>query len=215
MQEITPVTPVNFFQISVDLLYLEGGENSLPMTSKNRSGFLLPDMGTLCAEESFAEISMGWSESGLAFFFKVKHPIERIFYPEIDRGDSIEVFIDTRDVKTSGYNTRFCHHFFFLPEPMEGVQAGEITHFRTDDRHELCDREQLRVKTERKSVGYELRAWIPKECLVGYDPDQFQRLGFTYRINRNYWASQHFSVISDDYRLEEQPSLWSQLRLVK
>ena len=175
----------------------------------------MPGTEVLCDEESFAEVSAGWNESGLGFFFKVNHPIERVFYPEITKGDSIEVFIDTRDVKTSGYNTRFCHYFFFLPESIDGIRAGEATHFRTDDQHELCDFELLQVNAQRKNRGYELQAWIPKKCLVGYDPEQFQRMGFTYRINRNYWASQHFSVISDDYRLEEQPSLWSQLRFVK
>jgi len=214
VHELAPVTPVNFFQLSADVCCLSEGKDPFPITSKNRGEFLLPDTAILCEEENFAEVSMGWRKSGLAFYFKVDHPIERCYYPEVYRGDSVEVFIDTRDVKTSGYNTRFCHHFFFLPESMEGVQAGEITHFRTDDRHELCDPELLKVKANKKSKGYELMAWVPRECLTGYDPAQFQRIGFTYRVNRNYWASQHFSVTTDDYRLEEQPSLWSQLRMI-
>lgn len=215
MNELSPVTPVNFFQLSADVFYLGEGNDCLAIDSRNRGEFLLPDTSVLCEEESFAEVSMGWRKSGLAFYFKVNHPVEQSFYPDVSRGDSVEVFIDTRDVKTSGYNTRFCHHFFFLPEPLDGVQAGEITHFRTEDRHDLCEPKLLKVKAKSKSKGYELQAWIPGECLTGYDPGQFQRMGFTYRINRNYWASQHFSVTSEDYRLEEQPSLWSQMRLVE
>ena len=215
MHELAPVTPVNFFQISADIKLIEGKTDFPPITSKNRGEYLLPETAVLCEEENFAEVSMGWHAGGLAFHFKISHPIERCHYPDVVRGDSIEIFIDTRDVKTSGYNTRFCHHFFFLPESVEGIQTGEITHFRTDDRHDLCDPDLIKVKAQKKIKGYELQAWIPKECLVGYDPNQFKRIGFTYRINRNYWGSQHFSVVTDDYRLEEQPSLWSQLRLIK
>ncbi|ADI37637.1 sugar-binding protein [Waddlia chondrophila] len=215
MHELSPVTPINFFQLSADLLYLSEENGLYSLDGKNRRRYLLPDTSVLCGEENFAEASMGWCEKGLAFYFKVDHPFERSYYPDVYRGDSVEVFIDTRDVKTSGYNTRFCHHFFFLPEPLEGIQAGEMTHFRTEDRHELCDAELLKVKAKKTSKGYDLQGWIPSGCLVGYDPGQFQRIGLTYRINRNAFVSQHFSVISDDYRLEEQPSLWSQMRLVR
>jgi hypothetical protein len=123
--------------------------------------------------------------------------------------------IDTRDVKTAGFNTRFCHHFFFLSEPVEGLVAGEITRFRTEDTHELCDPQDLKVISSRKKNSYTMNLFIPGSCLYGYDPDQFNRLGFTYRLNRAHGFPQHFSVVSEDYQIEQQPSLWSSLRLIK
>ncbi|MFQ5729983.1 MAG: sugar-binding protein, partial [Waddliaceae bacterium] len=159
--------------------------------------------------------AMGWKKEGIEFLFKVDKKFEEAFYPDVVRGDSVEIFIDTRNVKTSGYNTRFCHHFFFLPEAVEGHQAGELTHFRTEDVHELCDPSELKIKAQVKTNQYTLHIWIPRECLYGYDPEPFDRLGFSYRINRPYWESQHFSVVTEDYQLEQQPSLWSSLRLVK
>lgn len=157
---------------------------------------------------------MGWHADGIEVFANVQERFHRVSYPDIMSGDSIELFFDTRDVKTSGFNTRFCHHFFFLPEPIEGRQAGEITRFRTEDSHELCDPSKLNVKAQTKSSGYTMQIFIPAQCLYGYDVDQFSRMGFTYRVNRFHKDPQHFSVTSSDYQLEQQPSLWSSLNLV-
>jgi len=206
------LAPINFFQISAVCKFLE--ETSFPgITAKNAHKYLLPDTSSLCGEEHFADFSMGWNAEGLTFYVSVQEPFSQVFYPEPQRGDSVEVFIDTRDVKSSGYNTRFCHHFFFLPAAVEGVQAGEITRFRTEDVHELCDAKELLVLAQMKRDRYSLSAFIPAGCLHGYDPEQLKRLGFTYRINRSNGSAQHFSVISQEYQLEQQPSLWASLEL--
>ena len=122
--------------------------------------------------------------------------------------------IDTRDLKSAGFNTRFCHHFYFLAQAVEGQQAGEITHFRTEDRHPLCDSQALECQIKSSSKDYILQIFIPSQCLYGYDPKQFDRLGFTYRINRVGGHPQHFTVVSEEYQIDQQPSLWGSLRLV-
>lgn len=208
------LSPINFFQISVDCHPLK---DSLPFPQLQNlpKKYLLPDTSSLCAEDSFAQIAMGWSRLGLEFCVDSSESFYQASYPAVARGDSVEIFIDTRDVKTSGFNTRFCHHFFFLPESVEGQVAGEITHFRTEDSHELCDSNLLKVECTLKKNSYSMNIFIPMQCLHGYDPDQFDRLGFTYRINRKHGAPQHFSVTSTEYQLTEQPSLWTSVRLVK
>lgn len=60
-----------------------------------------------------------------------------------------------------------------------------------------------------------MKIFIPSQCLYGYDPKQFDRLGFTYRINRAGGQPQHFSVISQEYQIDQQPSLWGSIKLVK
>jgi hypothetical protein len=211
------LSPVNFFQIRAFCKHLGyTSESSFPKFPKTKiEPYLLPDTSALCGETTFARVAMGWNEEGIEVYVDVHHPIEHSFFPDIQRGDSVELFFDTRDVKTSGFNTRFCHHFFFLPEAIEGSQAGEITRFRTEDAHEPCDPAELKVKTQVRSKNYSMQIFIPSQCLNGYDPEQFDRLGFTYRINRFSGNSQHFSVTSDDYQLEQQPSLWSSLQLTK
>lgn len=210
------ITPVHFFQLSADCRYLEGAEEAFPLLSARKAAaFRLPDTSMLCAEEHFAEVSMGWNSGGLEFFIQFNEPFQESVYPEVTRGDSVELFIDTRDIKTSGYATRFCHHFFFLPEAVEGCVAGELTRFRTEDSHELCNAQDLQVKAEFGRKNYTMHIFIPSQCLHGYDPDQVNHLGFTYRINRYHDHPQHFSVTSNDYQIEQQPSLWASLQLVR
>lgn len=212
--EIIPLSPVNFFQISADCLHLPSG--LFPTLSvSNLKKYRLPDTSALCAEERFADVALGWSADGIEAFVNVSHRYHRVSYPDVASGDSIELFIDTRDVKTSGYNTRFCHHFFFLPEAAEGKQAGEITRFRTEDTHELCDSSRLQVRSHIKNNGYSINIFIPTQCLNGYDVEQFDRIGFSYRVNRSHGDPQHFSVTSTDYQIEQQPSLWSSLKLIR
>lgn len=214
--ELSPITPVNFFQISTECHYLNNFSlKNFPLLKSAKGKFLLPDTSALCSEKAFADVAMGWHEEGIEFFASVRVPFKRARYPEVDKGDSFEIFIDTRDIKTSGFNTRFCHHFFFLAEAIEGHQSGEITKFRTEDTHLLCDPDDLKVKAQLTGNGYILNIFIPNHCLYGYDPAQFNRLGFSYRINRAEGFPQHFSVVTEDYQIEQQPSLWSTLRLNK
>jgi len=210
-EEFVPITPVNFFQLTTECRHVPTGK----LSGRNFRKYLLPDTSGLCDNEHFADVAMGWNQQGMEFFVQVNKQFEDCCYPEVDYGDSVEIMIDTRDVKTTGFNTRFCHHFFFLPEPINDHQTGEITHFRTEDTHELCDPKDLQLKVQFKRDGYTMQIGIPRKCLNGYDPEQFDRLGFTYRINRPRWQSQHFSVVTEDYQVEQQPSLWSSIRLVK
>lgn len=212
MEEFVALAPITFFQIQLECHSIDAGFPKI--SAKNRQKYLVPNLSEFCSEWPFAEVSMGYNREGLEFFVAVEQPVHRVSYPNVTQGDSVELFIDTRDVKTSGFNTRFCHHFFFLPEAVEGHQAGEITRFRGEETHELCDPNELLVKSSCKSSGYTLQAFIPSSCLHGYDPEQFKRLGFTYRINRSAGPSQHFSVVSDAFTLEQQPSLWSSVKLV-
>ncbi|MCE5316361.1 MAG: hypothetical protein LLG04_03235 [Parachlamydia sp.] len=212
MEEFAGLAPINFFQLEIECPKVESGFPKI--NAKNKGRYILPNTSELCAEWPFAEVAMGWNGEGLELFIAIDQAVHRVSYPNVTQGDSVELFFDTRDVKTSGFNTRFCHHFFFLPEAVEGNQAGEITRFRGEETHELCDPKELSIKASLKSAGYTLQIFIPRSCLYGYDPEQFQRLGFSYRINRSSGPSQHFSVISDEYTIEQQPSLWSSVRLV-
>lgn len=210
--DFIPLNPINFFQIGFDCKSIDAKSWS---TKIEKAEFKVPDTSELSVEESFADVHMGWNADGLYFSVFLHVPFQQANYPNYDRGDSVELFIDTRDVKTSGFNTRFCHHFFFLPADVDGVQAAEVTRFRTEDVHELCDPKELKVLTDFSKKSYLIKIFIPSQCLYGYDPEQFDRLGFTYRINRHGGSSQHFSVSSLEYPIEQQPSLWSSVRLVK
>ncbi len=206
------LTPISFFQVDATCQKLKGAFPHL--CSKNLEYYALPDSSALCDESPFAEVAIGWSPEGIEFYAKVLCPVEKMRYPEVSKGDSVELFIDTRDVKTSGYNTRFCHHFFFLPEPVEGRQAGEITQFRTEDKHDWCHPDDLLIKSTVQKKHYTMNIFIPAHCLTGYDPTQFERFGFTYRINCYNESAQHFSVSTLDFPIEQHSSLWATTRMV-
>lgn len=208
------LSPVHFFTVSCDCRRLDSPRiKDSPYSFPDHKKYSLPDASSLCVEDRFALVFIGWCDEGLGFDVRVLRPFQHASYPDIERGDSIELFIDTRDLKSAGFNTRFCHHFFFLPESVSGYISGEITRFRTEDTHPLCESKFLYSTTEMGSKQYAMKIFIPSKCLHGYDPRQFDRLGFTYRINRCGGKPQHFSV-TKDYSIDQQPSLWSSLRLI-
>lgn len=199
--------PINYFLIEVDCLYL-----SDPEEVKFKK-FQLPALSELNCEDPFGDVHVGWNEEGIAFYAKVNQPLQESVFPNQEKGDSLELMIDTRDIKTARFNHRFCHHFVCLAEPVGGVQASEVTHFRTEDTHPLCDPKELKVRTYVKKKSYEMFLWLPAKSLHGYDPNQCDRLGFTYRLNRYKDEPQHFSVHSAEYQIDQNPSLWSRLTL--
>lgn len=204
------LNPVHFFALSCDCRALSDKDQVPSLTA-----YALPSTHRLTQEDSFAKLAMGWHEEGIALHIQVNQAPTHLSYPHIEQGDSVELFFDTRDLKSSGFNTRFCHHFFFLPQAVDGISKGEKTHFRTEDSHPLCDSQALHCQTQVKKESYQMKIFIPSQCLYGYDPKQFDRLGFTYRINRAGDAPQHFAVVSQDYQIEQQPSLWGSIQLVK
>ncbi len=197
-EEIPDLSPVQFFALSWDCPHVKG---------KLRAGsdYKIPSTAEFLNEDAFAEIYMGWNEQKVMFEVNAKGRTE---------ADSVELFFDTRDLKTKAQVSKFCHHFIFTPDADEGVHGREITRFSGDDIHRLCDSEELAVEVKSGADSYAMKIEIPADCLHGYDPLQFQRMGFTYRINRGNRPSQHFAVSSEEYAIEKHPSLWATVRLI-
>jgi hypothetical protein len=204
LEGMPALAPLEFFSIEGELRYSKSGR-----TSK------LPDMSEWLAEEGFAEVAAGWNETGIFLTVSVDKPFEEAFYPKFSEGDAVELFFDTRDLKTAGFATRFCHQFVFLPQPVLGIQAQEITHFRTEDTHPLCDAADLSVTSKIGKKDYEMQIFIPSHCLHGFDPVSFERIGFTYRIHRYKGPRQHFALSSQHFSLEQHPRLWASFKFTK
>ncbi len=200
LESLPPVSPFHFFQLSFDL---KGGDKLSP----------LPDFSSYLNEEKFGEVKMGWKEEALIWEFLIKKPFEEALYPDFRLADSIELFIDTRGLKTAGYPTRFCHHFFVLPKEVQGVLAQEITRLRAEETRPLALPEDIFVETEFTKRSFQVRITLLAKALHGFDPSAFDKLGFAYRINRPKGEAQHFSLGTDLYALEKQPALWSTVHL--
>jgi len=166
----------------------------------------LPKLCELMGEEFFADVAAGWSETGLHLLIQAECSMHE--------SNSVELFIDTKNLKTAKTTHRFQHHFLFYPERHEGIQAKEITSFRTEDRHPLAHSDELEIKTKVTAKGYEMTLFIPEKCLVGNLPEMGGAMGFTYRINRDKYSSQHFGL-SDNSKFEIYPYMWPSVKLVK
>jgi hypothetical protein len=204
--DLPSLSPVQFFGISSDCFYIRG-------SLKPDKNFLLPSTSELLAEEPFADVYAGWNVEKLAFLVYVRTPFQKIEESDFRKGDSIEIFIDTRDLKSKGAVSRFCHHFVFFPAQMQNFCGREVTRFREGDMHRLCHPEDLQAIPHIEENSYRMLIEIPAHCLHGYDPLSFSRLGFTYRINRAGGPPQHFAVSSEEYAIEQHPSTWGTLKL--
>ena len=198
--------PQYFFEFEADIYELKK-HGSLSDVQK----YVLPSLSKLWNEEQFATVSMGWSANSLSFLVDVKNDEVKPSYPDIQKGDSIELFIDTRNLKNSKLVHRFCHHFYFLPARIDGVMSKEITRFHGDDKHTLCNQDDIEVVVKIRKNGYVSEITIPDSALFGFQPDEVKELGFSYRINRFNGFCQQFTPHK---RIEEHPYLWATVKLI-
>ncbi len=202
-EDLSPLIPLDCFAFSL----------SLPRVERAVDAAALSQLTSLSGEESFAQVGAGYSSKGLYFHVEVKEPFQKAQFPRYEEGDAFELFIDTRDLKNSGFLTKFCHHFVFFPQEVDGIWGQEITHFRTEDRHELCAPGALVVEAELKKKSYALQIFIPSQCLHGYDQAIFKRVGLTYIVHRFGGEPQHFVLSSKYMAVAQHPSLWASVQL--
>lgn len=174
--------------------------------------FLLPSLSELSSEESFSKVFVAWNEENvlIELFFDV--PFQEVNFTDFRKGDSVEIFIDTRNLKKNGYVTKFSHHFVFFPD---SVYGKELTKFRMDDAHLLADPAFFKVKSRFKKNSYSMNIEIASKALFGFDPENFKEFGFTYRINRFNGLPQFFVLSSEEFNIEKHPDLWSTMKVVK
>jgi hypothetical protein len=208
-EDLPSLCPVQFFGINADCQFLAKG------ALKTDKQYLLPSASELLNEEAFADVYAAWNFDKIKFLIDVHVPFKHVGDGDIRAGDSVELFIDTRDLKSKGTISRFCHHFVFYPGEVQGFYGREITRFRNDDTHRLCHPEDLTVTPKIKNSSYSLEIEIPAHCLTGYDPMTFPRIGFTYQINRADGLPQHFAVSSEEYVIEQHPATWGTLKLIE
>ena len=189
----TPLVPVPLFRFKFPL----HKASDFPLQEKH----ILPNLSQLNESDYYSPVYIGWSEDGLRI--EVDYPNQEFSQEE----DRIELFIDTRDNKQGNYPTKFCHHFLIYPEQVEGLFGKELTKFRGEDTHDLANPKLFQVSIREKRKQKTVEIFIPKEALSGYDPEQFNRIGFTYRVHARDEESQLFST-SPQFSIEQNPCLF-------
>jgi hypothetical protein len=201
---------ISFFSLKVGVSFL----SEKVLQKRSRRVTVLPDMATFFPEESFAEVGMGWNEKGLYLQCDIRKAFEECFYPEYSRGDCLEFFIDTRNMKTAHLLHRFCHHFILLPQKMEGIQLQEIASLRSSEVRPPLSLESAIIVTEFQKKRYFMSVFMPLNCFFGYEPTECPHLGFAYRIHRYKGKPQNFCLSNESGNLEKNPSLWAHLDLL-
>lgn len=209
--QLEPFQGVNFFQCYFDL----HKKDHLPVKKKYNKPYLLPDTSELLCEKNFADLSICYNEKGVYVDILVHKPFEDIQYTYPSSSDCLELFFDTRDLKTANVIHKFCHHFIFFPKPQGEVSAIEITKIRGHEQRPLCENHLLHVESLFHQDSYEMLIFIEAQGLYGFDPSRCDRLGFTYKVNRKKGPPQHFNVSSKDYSFEKHPQLWATLNLMR
>ena len=101
-------------------------------------------------------------------------------------GDSLELFIDTRDVKEHRAN-RFCHRFYVLPggSGKDGKQPIARQTSIEDAREQAppCPEDSIETGLRRLKRSYQLEIKLPAAGLNGFAPREFSRVGFAYLLH--------------------------------
>lgn len=209
LETLPPLFPMDFLEFRGNIPYAE----AFPKKHIFSKNFYLQAHADFLDEIPFAKIALLWNEENLLIEAVIDKPFEEANYPDYRLGDSVELFFDTRDLKNSFFTHRFCHHFLILPTPVQEIGSCEITRFRTEDQHPLCDPDQISTKAIFESKRYRLHITINAAALHGYDPRTFDRLGFTYRINRPKMDPQHFVLSARTCAIEQHPNLWASMQM--
>lgn len=178
--------------------------------------FRVPDLMEVEGGEPFADFYMAWNDAGLYFAVHVRKAAGLDVQTKRPlKGDGLEVWVDTRDVRDAHRAGRYCHHFYFLPgRGSRKPVGGQARIRRARAQGKLCDPGRLGVASKVTRTGYRMEIHVPAEALRGFDPEENNRLGFTYllkdrKLGRQCWTADEPLPVSYD------PSLWGTVELVR
>ncbi len=200
LRDFPAVLPLHFFEVELDVR--KGGK---PTLINGHPEFL--------DEEPFSEVYLAVSEKGICIQLKVFKPFEKAVFPDVEKGDGIEFFVDTRGIQGSLIIHKYCHHFVFIPKEVDGILGVEVTRFKTNDKRELAQKESLKLSTQFTKNGYSMEVFIPDIALFGYEPIEYPSVKIAYIVHRGSAESNHFPKSGREYSLKDHPSLWATLVL--
>jgi hypothetical protein len=166
----------------------------------------------------FADVRLGWNESGLGVVAVVRGksnpPVGDIDKPK--QSDGLTLWIDTRGDRTGHRATRTCHQFTFLPvgggETKEEPGVVQLKIHRALQDAPLSSANDIPFRSTLFKGGYKIEAFLSGNVLGGYHPDEFPKLGVCYSVRDDELGEQSL-VIDGDFPYWEDPSLWASLEL--
>ena len=180
-------------------------------------GHRLPAVG-LEESETYAEAWAGWSPEGLWFAVRVpRSKAPRVIPKRPEQGDCVELYVDTRDVRSAHRAGRYCHKFVLAP--VGGPGRGTRPFFEHQPIHRaLMDppmgpAEMVDVASSVVADQYVIELHLPAAALSGFDVEISRRLGLAYIVHDIEHEPQnwpHPRVLPQG----TDPSLWATIVLV-
>jgi hypothetical protein len=180
----------------------------------------LPTLSMLDGKPRLADVRMAWSDAGLGVSVKVQGKKQPPWCRDsrIEDSDGLQVWIDTRNTQNIHRAGRFCHRFAFMPtgggRKLDEPVAALLAINRAKESPREIEPRQILVRSERRVDGYTLEAFLPADILTGYSPADQPQLGFTYALFDRELGTQTFTI-GVEFPIDEDPSLWGTLDLVK
>ena len=182
--------------------------------------YALPNLGQLDGHPRFAELRVGWNERGLYLTLNVQGKRQPPWCrsTRLEDSDGLHLWIDTRDTHDVHRAGRYCHRFCWLPRGggrrQEQPVAQLLPIHRARETAEPAEPDSLKVVARVAAADYQLRGMIPAAALVGFDPAEQPRLGFFFLVTDRELGEQSL-VLSSEFPVSEDPSLWGSLELIK
>jgi len=168
--------------------------------------------------DSPVTVAAAWNDRGVGFAVEVtgkKHPaVSNVDRP--DQTDGFQIWLQTRGTQNIHRASRYCHHFCLLPNGAgdDGLDpiVRQLPIARASEDAPKSKPEAFRVYSERRTDGYLIEAWLPSECLNGFDPDESSQLGFYWLLKDSELGACPMTV-DVAFPFASDPSLWQVLDL--
>ena len=214
------LAPTFLFRFAAPLRQYPGLETEqLPAPLKLGKEFRLTNFTELESHPGYADFRAAWSSRGLLFQLRVTGKKQNVWCRESrpEDSDGLQVLIDTRDTKTVHRAGRFQHSFYLLPQGNGQRFGGGVGVPMAIPRcRELpgpAPAGSLQVRSKEVAGGYVMDALVGASALTGWDPDEHQRIGFTYMLRDRELGNQTFTI-GDEFPVTSNPSLWGSLDLL-
>ncbi|MDX1946402.1 MAG: hypothetical protein SFU86_13460 [Pirellulaceae bacterium] len=212
------LAPTMLFRFAAPCHYAEGlaASKSITLSEKYR----LPCFAELEGKPSYADVRLGWCETGLALLVRVAGKSQPPWCRDskIEDSDGVQLWIDTRNTQNIHRAGRFCHRFVFLPcgsgRKLDEPVAALLAINRAKESPREIERGALVVQAAMTRDGYALTAFIPASALTGYSPADQPAMGFSYAVSDRERGMQTFTV-GPELPFADDPSLWGTLEFAK
>jgi hypothetical protein len=181
--------------------------------------FRIPSFGIFDVGTEFADFRIGWNPGGLLVWCEIRGKMQTIWCraTQLLESDGIRLWIDTRDSHDVHRASKFCHALLLLPTGNAAEPSRPFSTMvrinRAKEESPAINNAPIPIASRQFPSGYALSAFLPSQCLHGWNTEEHKRIGFAYAITDRELGSQTLAA-NIELPLAEDPSLWSSLDLV-